>query len=791
MKWTSLKGRLETLPLVLAGPMLRKVTPDSVTVWFALKESVSEVYLEVLNDMGQPVMSGTRPTIAIGTNLHLVAVTATIIPPRVELEKNIVYRYQVEFRSNGTTTKLADVIDIRAKLAYEPYDLPSFCLPPEDLNQLRLIQGSCRKPHGRGKDALAILDDLIAQATSSQRPLARPHQLLLTGDQIYADDVSESLLMVLIDAAKILIGQEYVPGIIGPARKIGASTSDDFYDFNHPIPACLRAFVLLSPGPGRFSIRPGFTSSAMENHLMSLGEYLSMYLFVWSDVLWPSVMPTFDELAAEVYTLIPKEDGLSTLKRKTIQTRTERVAEFFRTLPQVRRALANIPTYMMFDDHEITDDWNMTRQFCSDVYSSDLGLRIVQNALVAYALCQHWGNAPEQFEAANSALPGTALLQLLDKGTAEQYGAHSPDILTLIGVHRINDALGLSSDYDLYHDEGQSLVYNFTVEGPKHHVIFTDTRTWRSFKKDEEGSHMLSASQLKVQIYDKRPKHGNKALLVVLSTNAPPIQPIRVASAHSGASNTFEHYPDIYEAWECPSAAFDRLLVTLTDMLPILGETKHYGHIVVLSGDVHHSFASRLVYKAKSRFEDLEAQPATAIIAQLVTSPFKNEDNDTIGVHRDGYDFAPWWGEPLVPPHRPEFYIGPIDGATVYAKNVFISDEPGYRYSLEYLIASNKGVSLSPRPLIPLVPTDGTEDPFKMMARAYREASEIIRRYNRTLKKKQEIVGRNNIGEIEFESAEKINHKLRWWHPDRGDLWVETLYEVSLEPWVEPNPRGV
>ena len=26
--------------------------------------------------------------------------------------------------------------------------------------------------------------------------------------------------------------------------------------------------------------------------------------------------------------------------------------------PKVARALANIPTYMMFDDHEVTDDWN-------------------------------------------------------------------------------------------------------------------------------------------------------------------------------------------------------------------------------------------------------------------------------------------------------------------------------------------------------------------------------------------------------------------------------------------------
>ena len=61
-----------------------------------------------------------------------------------------------------------------------------------------------------------------------------------------------------------------------------------------------------------------------------------------------------------------------------------------KTLPKVRRALANIPTYMIFDDHDVTDDWNMTLKFCNAVYNSDLGRRVVQNALVAYALCL-WG----------------------------------------------------------------------------------------------------------------------------------------------------------------------------------------------------------------------------------------------------------------------------------------------------------------------------------------------------------------------------------------------------------------
>src|SRR6185436_9005767 len=67
------------------------------------------------------------------------------------------------------------------------------------------------------------------------------------------------------------------------------------------------------------------------------------------------------------------------------------------TIANVRCALANIPTYMIFDDHEVTDDWNMTLDRAQALYHTELGRRVVQNALVAYSLCQHWGNVPEQF----------------------------------------------------------------------------------------------------------------------------------------------------------------------------------------------------------------------------------------------------------------------------------------------------------------------------------------------------------------------------------------------------------
>jgi hypothetical protein len=72
------------------------------------------------------------------------------------------------------------------------------------VGKLRIVHGSCRKAHGEGLDALALLDSLITGKAGSAYD--RPHQLLLTGDQIYADDVADILLVMVNDAGEALLG---------------------------------------------------------------------------------------------------------------------------------------------------------------------------------------------------------------------------------------------------------------------------------------------------------------------------------------------------------------------------------------------------------------------------------------------------------------------------------------------------------------------------------------------------------------------------------------------------------
>ncbi len=611
MAWDNLAKRFKQMPLLLAGPILRHVTTKSVTVWVATLRSC-EVTLTVYASGGPAplkVAEGVRTTTQIGKNLHILAITASPLGSTV-LSPGTLYLYDLKFLDMGIAiVSLQEALDRPVDpasppdlttdpftLGYGSLGMPSFSLPPSDPNKIRIMQQPCRRAHGEAGDALTILDDLIS-ATAS-KPDERPHQLYLTGDQIYADDVADSLLLMLTDAGDTLLGwTETLPSIPpflppGPAAKLPPYSREKY----------LKAV--------------GFTSEDLRSHLMSLGEYLAMYLFAWSDALWPTnspnpvdTVPTFLDIVASVHDQGDHDDLVSTIvdREKIIRKDISNLRTFRDSLPQVRKALANIPTYMICDDHEVTDDWNMTREFCEDVYGHDFGVRIMQNALVAFALCQAWGNQPDQFDPTIRIPtppiipPGARLLQLFGN-----YEGNSDEIRNIVGVHTTPELKAdeqKNGTFRMFH-EGLPLRYNFIIDWPAFVVIVSDTRSWRSFPEpgDKTQPDMLGpgelANQLTIPATDK-PK------IVVFTTNAPPIRAMRKIVKHPKIAGVYDS--DLYDSWQYPSRHFDQMIVQLTSMCPatkvnILGQLidKVQGQVMILSGDYHYSFASRMDYWATS-----------------------------------------------------------------------------------------------------------------------------------------------------------------------------------------------
>src|SRR4029078_9093237 len=124
-----------------------------------------------------------------------------------------------------------------------------------------------------------------------------------------------------------------------------------------------------------------------ENHLLGFGEFAAMYLVSWNPLIWPKEFnPDLGKLHH------------TTESKQKYETELKDLEESRKDLRKIRRLLANMPTYMICDDHEITDDWNIDRKWRDSVRNSTIGSQIVANGLVAYWAFQAWGNDPNSFD---------------------------------------------------------------------------------------------------------------------------------------------------------------------------------------------------------------------------------------------------------------------------------------------------------------------------------------------------------------------------------------------------------
>src|SRR5215213_3562694 len=145
-------------PLLLCGPMLRRVEPTSVSVFVALKHP-RKVKLSIFPAETSTMALGEQQvdTRELGKYLHVCLVTVRF-PEFSPLQPGMNYQYDVTFSALDTglaTETLAslELLEGLLPLGYEKNKLPTFALPPADLNHLKLAHASCRKPHGEHREA--------------------------------------------------------------------------------------------------------------------------------------------------------------------------------------------------------------------------------------------------------------------------------------------------------------------------------------------------------------------------------------------------------------------------------------------------------------------------------------------------------------------------------------------------------------------------------------------------------------------------------------------------------------
>jgi PhoD-like phosphatase len=576
-------------PLVLAGPMPRRVSPDAVSVFVACKHPRT-VRLSLYDGAGRDRLlhQAQAPTRPLGRFLHVAVVTAW--PPE-PLPPGRVYGYDLAFvRAPGQPGDDGDaeadlgLLGLLDQLGYGR--LPSLVVPPERLEQVRIVHGSCRKPHGERRDALATLDQILA--TTHADATARPQQLFLTGDQIYADDMEPALLTLAGAVGRAALGWE--------DPEVLPEVGDDFR---------------LAPTRRDHVVRrAGFSGPVLHSHLMSLAEFYGMYLLNWSDALWPrdaAGRPTLPPVAAVLDHPRWREPAhRRAYARATALAARHRadVLEFARSLPRVRRALANIATYMIFDDHDVTDDWNLHRRWRTTVERRPLGRRLVQNALSAYAVFQGWGNEPARFEPGEA---GGELLAALAAWDGTEGGVCDA-IRARLGMPAAAAATPVRWDYQ--------------VDTPSYQVIVLDTRTQRGYRPEGNGlaaPALLGEAAMHQQLTSRLASRDREVPVTVIVSAAPvfghPLIEARVQLKRIKAIEWFEQWPAAVdrEAWSLHTAAFESLLRTLVG----------FGRVVLLSGDVHYGFAGTVEYW------DWRDGERRARFVQCTSSPLKNEDRKT------------------------------------------------------------------------------------------------------------------------------------------------------------------
>ena len=350
----------DTLPAVLAGPLLRRLEPQRLVLWLmGSRELVLTLTLHIAGQTRSIVLDqGQCQTVAVGRDavIHLIDVPLDDALPQDE-----VIGYDLLIDSLG-------IAEWAPHLLYADAQYPSFVLHSR-IHQL--VHGSCRKPHHHAAEGLLCVDRLLAEA---HLPEQRPALLMMSGDQVYADDVAGPMLRAIHGLiARLGLFDEYLEGAVidDSASLYGHRAS--YYRRADLLPALDSNETLRERFFGGVK-KPIFTSSTADNHLVTFAEVMAMYLLVWSPTPW------------NLLTLEPPR--LSAEEQQRYARERVQIERFRQGLPGVARVLAHLSTLMIFDDHDITDDWNLSAQWEQTAYGHPFSKRIIGNALLAYLLCQ-------------------------------------------------------------------------------------------------------------------------------------------------------------------------------------------------------------------------------------------------------------------------------------------------------------------------------------------------------------------------------------------------------------------
>ncbi|GLH96163.1 alkaline phosphatase D family protein [Phytohabitans aurantiacus] len=260
--------------------------------------------------------------------------------------------------------------------------------------------------------------------------------------------------------------------------------------------------------------------------------------------------------------------------------------------PEMRWLYASVPSVMIFDDHEIIDDWNSSAAWRDDIKQQSWWTERIASGLASYWVYQHLGNM-------------------------------EPDELAADPVYQkviaAEDATEVLHDFAIGVDANGGYQWSFALDVGRTRLVVLDNRCNRVL--DPERRSMLPPAEWE-WLADQA--HGDYDHLVV-GSSLPWLLPPgvhhleawneRIATSPRPRVSAFaervrrafdlEHWAAFHQSFDALAALFARIGAAPSGP----------SSISVLSGDVHHSYVARALFGAR----------VAAPVHQLTCSPVHNQ----------------------------------------------------------------------------------------------------------------------------------------------------------------------
>jgi hypothetical protein len=284
--------------------------------------------------------------------------------------------------------------------------------------------------------------------------------------------------------------------------------------------------------------------------------------------------------------------------------------------PEIRWLLSTVPSCMIFDDHDVIDDWNTSAAWLKDIRATPWWRERILSGLMSYWVHQHLGNLS----------PGELSEDLLYAAVRE-----TPDGTDVLR------AFAARADAD-----PATVRWSYRRDFGRTRVLMLDTRAARVL--DEKHRAMLDpgeAAWLREQALQAPDARDHLLIGTSLPWLLPPL--IHHAETWNAAlcrgergerwarfGERLRRRADL-EHW----AAFPESFEDLAELIAEAGTGEHApATVCVLSGDVHHAYVADPVWADP-------AQQPTARVLQLTCSPVHNSIPRAI---RLGFRFG--WSRP-------------------------------------------------------------------------------------------------------------------------------------------------